>query len=270
MLSRYTRESARVLLDNQPITGLQSINSSYNLPFQNIKYLGQNDSLPQDMPIGPYLGAINFESILLNKDQFIKYTGDISADLRIEYDNNAFLMNKGYMAEYTLGCDVGSIPSVNTKWNIYGDFGSGNYQNSPFNIDESKLNIINPGDINISLNELDLEKINSFAVSIRSTRLPIYDATSRIPVDIKLQYPIQILTSFSISLNEYKQKNLYDYPKDKHIYNIGINLNKHNTNQTISSFQFNNSTLIAEDYSVDINGSILMKLSYNNIINRIV
>lgn len=270
MLSRYTRESTRIFLDNQPLTGIQSLSATYNLPYQNIKYLGQNDSVLQDVPVGQYLGAINIESILLNKDQFIKYTGDIASNLKIQYDDNTFVMNNAYLGEYTLNCDLGSVPSISTKWNVYGDFGSGINSPSPFNIDETKLNIINPGDIDINLDELNLEKINNFAVSIRSTRLPIYDATLVRPVDVKLQYPIQILVSFSISLNEYKQKNLYDYPKIKHKYDIGINLNKHNSNQIISSFDIKNATLIAEDYNMDVDGSAIMKLSYNSIINRIV
>jgi hypothetical protein len=268
MLSRYTREFNRIYIDNTPITGAQSVSASYNIPAETLKYLGSNTTDLTTVPIGFYVGAFNLDTLFINSDPFIKYTGDLGANIKIEYDNNTFAMNSGYLAEYDFSCGIGTIPTISTKWNIYNDFGSGAYPSSPFVFNESNLNIVNPGDIEINFNELDKEKINNLTINIKSSRLPIYDVSKIRPVEVKLQYPLIVTTSFSISLHDYKNKNLFDYPRREHSYDFTINLKKHNTSTIVNSFQINGGLLIREDYSSDVDGSALMQLTYESIITR--
>ena len=188
MLSRLTREFNKVYLDQSPITGLQSIAATYELPVENLKYIGSNTNPLNSVPIGVYVGALNLESLFINFDQFIKYTGDLGANLKIDYDDQSYIMNSGYLSEYTFGCNVGSIPTINTKWNIYNNFGSGINSPTPFNLEDSKINIINPGDIIVNFDEVSTEKINQMSINIGCTRLPIYDIEKiKLDLDIKLK-----------------------------------------------------------------------------------
>lgn len=268
MLSRYTREFNKVYLDTSPITGLQSIAATYELPVENIKYIGSNKTRLNQAPIGIYVGALNLESLFINHDQFIRYTGDLGANLKIDYDNNSYLMNSGYLSEYNFTCSIGSIPTIATKWNVYNNFGSGINNNSNFILDDSKINIVNPGDIVINFDEIEGEKINDMSINIACTRLPIFDIQKQTPIDIKLQYPLSVTTRFSISLNNYKIKNLFDFPRKDHEYNFNIELKKHNTSEVVNKFYINNGLLTSEAYSTDIDGSILLQLTYSSIINR--
>lgn len=268
MLSRYTREFNRIYIDNSPITGAQSIVASYTVPAENLKYLGSNNTPLTTVPIGAYIGAFELETLFINSDPLIKYTGDFGANIKIQYDNNSFVMNSGYLGEYRFSCGIGTIPTISTKWNIYNDFGSGIAANTPFVMDDSNLNIVNPGDIEINFSELETEKINNVGINIKSSRLPIYDATLIRPVDIKLQYPLLVTTTFSISLHDYKNKNLFDYPRKDHSYNFTINLRKHNTSTIINSFNITDALLTKEDYNTDVDGSALMQLTYESIITR--
>lgn len=268
MLSRYTREFNRIYIDNTPITGVQSVSASYSIPSQNIKYLGSNTTDLTTAPIGVYIGAFNVDALFINFDPFIKYTGDLGANIKIEYDNNVFAMNSGFLAEYDFSCGIGTIPTLSTKWNIYNDFGSGISTNTPFIMDEGNLNIVNPGDIEINFNELETEKINNLTVNIKSSRLPIYDVSTIRPVDVKLQYPLIVTTSFSISLHDYQNKNLFDYPRKDHSYNFNINLKKNNSSTIVNSFNIVGGLLTREDYSTDVDGSALMQLTYESIITR--
>jgi len=268
MLSRYTREYNQIFIDSNPITGIQSIASSYESPLENIRYLGQNDNILNNVPIGLFVGAVNLEALLVNSDPFIKYTGELPANIMIQYENNKIIMNSGYLTEYNFDCGIGTIPSVTSKWNIYNEFGSGIANSLPFSIDESRLNIVNPGDIEINFSEIEREKVNNLSINVRSNRLPIYDATDSKPKEVKLQYPVAVTVTYSISLNDYKMKNLYDYPRKKHKYDFTINLKKNNTNTIINSFQINDAYLIKEDYNTDVDGSALMQLTYSSTITR--
>lgn len=268
MLSRYTREFNRIFIDNSPVTGAQSIVASYNAPVQNIKYLGSNTNDLNTAPIGLYVGALNLDTLFINYDPFIKYTGDIGANIKIQYDNNTFVMNSGYLGEYSFSCSIGAIPTLSTKWNIYNDFGSGITQNSPFEMDEYKLNIVNPGDIEIDFSELGTEKINNLKIDIKSNRLPIYDVSQVKPVDVKLQYPLSITTTFGISLHDYKIKNMFDYPRKEHVYDFDIHLRKHNTSTIVNTFNIKGATLTREDYNADADGSALVQLTYESIVTR--
>ena len=268
MLSRFSREFNRVYIDNAPLTGIQSISASYDLPVENVKYLGSNNNHLNRVPIGIFVGALNLESLFINSDQFIKYTGELGANVKVQYEDNTFGMNSGYMAEYDFSCGIGTIPILSTKWNFYSDFGNISSPKLPFTMDESKLNIVNPGDIQIDFNELDNEKINNLKVNIKCNRLPIFDATSVKPVDVQLQYPIIVTTSFSISLHDYQNKRLFDYPQTQNVYNFNINLKKHNTSTTVNSFNITDALLVKEDYNTDVDGSTLMQLTYQSTISR--
>jgi hypothetical protein len=268
MLSRFTREFNRIYINDVPITGAQSIAASYDLPIENVKYLGCNNNHLNTVPIGMFVGALNLESLFINTDQFIEYTGEKAANLKIQYDKNTFVMNSGYLAEYQFSCGVGTIPNLATKWNFYSDFGNASSSKLPFVMEEGKLNIVNPGDIEINFSELESEKINNLNITIRSNRLPIFDATSIKPVDVKLQYPISITTSFSISLHDYKNKSLFDYPVKENIYNFDINLKKNNSSTIVNSFNITDALLVKEDYNTDVDGSALMQLTYESTISR--
>ena len=268
MLSRFTREFNRVYINDVPVTGAQSISASYDLPIENIKYLGSNNNHLNRAPIGIFIGALNLDSLFINNDQFIQYTGELGANLKVQYEDNTFGMNSGYMAEYDFSCGIGTIPILSTKWNFYSDFGNIPSSKLPFPMDETKLNIVNPGDIQIDFNELENEKINNLKVNIKCNRLPIFDATSVKPVDVKLQYPIIITTSFSISLHDYQNKRLFDYPSNQNVYDFNINLYKNNTSTVVNSFNIRDALLIREDYSVDVDGSSLMQLTYESTTSR--
>jgi hypothetical protein len=268
MLSRFSREFNRIYINDTPITGAQSVSASYDLPVENLKYLGAGNNHLNRVPIGMFVGALNLESLFINQDQFINYTGEIGANLKIQYDNNTFIMNSGYMAEYQFSCGVGTIPNLATKWNFYSDFGNIPSPKLPFAMDETNLNIVNPGNIEINFNELETEKINNLTISIKSNRLPIFDATSVKPIDVKLQYPIIITTSFSISLHDYQNKSLFDYPRKQNVYDFNINLKKNNTNTIVNSFNITDALLKREDYNTDVDGSALMQLTYESTISR--
>jgi hypothetical protein len=269
MLS-FTRESNKLFIDNVPITGLQTIQASYNNPYQNIKYLGLSDKTVNTVPVGAFIGALNLTNIMINQDQFIKYTGDNGANLLLTYnnDNNKFIMTSGYLANYQIECNVGAIPIITTQWNIYNNFGSGSASVPNFQIDETKLNIISPGDISINFNDIAEEKINKFNINIKSTRLPIYELAKVVPSDVNLQYPIEIISSFSISLNNYKIKNLFDYPQKNQLKSFSIDLKKNNTNTIINTFNINNALLISEDYNLDVDGTVLAQLTFSSTVNR--
>jgi len=268
MLSRFTREFNRIYINDTPITGAQSISASYDLPIENIKYLGSNNNHLNIAPIGAFIGALNLETLFINSDQFIQYTGENGVNFKIQYDNNTFGMNSGYMAEYQFSCGVGTIPTLTTKWNFYSDFGNISSPKLPFIMEESKLNIVNPGDIELNFNELEAEKINNLNINIKCNRLPIFDATSVKPVDVKLQYPIVITTSFSISLHDYQNKSLFDYPQKQNIYNFDINLKKNNSSHIVNSFNIADALLTREDYNTDVDGSALMQLTYESTVSR--
>jgi len=268
MLSRFTREFNRLYLDNQPITGVQTIAASYQSPASPIKYLGNMNKLVEYAPVGPYVGALDVTNIFINYDPYIKYIGKEGANLRIEYGNNQFIMNSGYLADYTFDCSIGSIPTINTKWNIYNDFGSGIAPQLPFNMDETKLNIVNPGDLEVVFSEIGSEKINNLNINIKCTRLPIFDISEIRPLEVKLQYPLIYTISFNVSLGFYKSKNIFDFPRKKNSYNFSINLRKNNSNLLINSFNITDALLVAEDLNTDIDGNTRMKLTYTSIINR--
>ena len=197
----FTRESNKLFIDNSPVTGLQTIQATYNNPYENIKYLGLNNNSVNTVPIGAFIGALNLTNIMINEDQFIKYTGSNGANLLLSYnnDNNKFIMTSGYLANYEIECSVGAIPIITSQWNIYNNFGSGSASVPNFQIDETKLNIVSPGDISINFNDIAEEKINRFKINIKSTRLPIYELGKVTPSDVTLQYPIESISSVSIS-----------------------------------------------------------------------
>ena len=268
MLSRFTREFNRFYLNNNPVTGVQSIASSYQSPAAPIKYLGSTDSIGEFAPVGPYIGALDVTTLFVNSDPYINYIGEEGANLKIEYGKNQFIKNSGYLSDYTFECSIGSIPTINTKWNVYNDFGSGINSPTAFEMDESQLNIVNPGDIEVVFPELETEKINNLTVNIKTTRLPIFDLSQIKPVEVKLQYPIITTVVFSISLGTYKTKNIFDFPRKKNAYDFTINLRRNNSNSLVNSFQINDALLTSEDLNMDIDGSALMKLTYTSIINR--
>lgn len=258
-------------LNNSTISGILSVDGSYSINYAPIKTIGvgYNKQVIAEVPVANF--SIN--KYLLYNEPFLNFTGEnsitktaISFKGSLNYNNTRFGFASGYLNSFNLSCSVGEIPSTKSDIIIFGDVGP-NY-NASGNLKAPYISVPQVKDIILTCSGSSSNRITNFDYSIGCAKRPIYvlnqsgynfnpisgptgpttPLPNYIPSEVLLDLPIEIDASFTLEVDDYISKNLYN-----------ILNNDADANFSISIFG-----TVFEDQTLSVNGS---NLTVNNGIN---
>lgn len=268
-----------VFLNGDLLSGCQSANLSYQTVQSPIKYLGMQGQV-LDAPNGTESSNLSVSNLLLCKDFLIHFTGNSGINGSIvkglfETGDN-FSFQSGYLTSYNSRCSIGTIPTTEANFIIFGKVGKLNINDIPSYFEgitgytgNYPLKIASPNSIEINIDDFLTNRVLSYDLSIEVPRNPIYINGLRIPINVFINGPIEVTCSFQIDKNDYQSKKNQDYPCDKKYQNLILKLKDFYTNEIISEFNFSGMQLISENYTSSSNGNPTIGLIYKKYINRI-
>ena len=278
---RITKDRQIALIGSVEIPGVQSINSSYQFNSEPLRYIGMTGAV-QLVPQGAKNGTFNISALMVADDNFISLTGGGGVNgfilkNRGEQSEN-FSFTSGYLTYYGSKCSIGQIPESNATFSVFGNIGKlpvteNNDVVTSLAIIETGnasglLQVVDPGSISISISDFTTNRVQSYDLSINIPRKPIYILGTGNPYRVEINYPVEILASFDIEVNDYGFRKLSDFPFAPKSGNLSITFKDLHTLQTIRTYNFANMFLLSESYSAGINGPVTATIGYRAFVNR--
>lgn len=277
--SRERREKQHLFIGGREIYGVQSLTSSYNVGAFPIEYLGMSQT--SEYPNSAQMANVSINTLMIERDPFINYTGNtpingyVVNDASIPGGDN-FSFTSAYLTSYNARCAIGQIPEVSVEMLVVGNAGYISEGLSPttdadFAVISSYASGINQsiasyGTIDVTLDELTTNRLQSFQISIVTPRNPVYELGSRTPYLVDQLYPIEVSANFTIDANDYLAYRLNTYPCSTDVRNLSFNFKNYQTDASIISYSFANMKFQGLKYSTDINSNVSVELNYRGYI----
>ena len=301
-------------LNNSTISGITSVDGSYNINYAPIKTIGvgYNKQVIAEVPVANF--SIN--KYLLYNEPFLRFTGENSDRTAksfrgsLNYSNKKFGFLSGYLNSFSLSCSVGEIPTTTSDIVVYGDVGP-NY-NASGNLKAPYISVPQVKDIILSCSGSSTNRITNFDYSINCQKQPIYTlyqsgysysgptgptapVENYIPTEVLLKLPIEIDASFTLEVDDYSSKSLYDILNNDIDTNFSISINGTvfedatlpvngvdlvvNTNVPLFTYRkavginmfnqsFNNVKLMSQEFNSTADEVLSVKLNYKGYLNN--
>lgn len=212
------------------LSGVISVDGSYNIDYKPINVIGQG--FTKQVVASVPVAELSLSRYLVNNDPVLILTGEknnfsaVSVDGGLFYKNKYFAFQNGYLKSVGIKCSVGDIPQIESSFDIFGNIGpnfdpSGNgFAGSVF-VPQVK-------NITITCRNSTTNRVKDFSINFTKNNLPIYAllaSNSQIPVEVNTVGPIEVDTSFTLDVDDYQTKQLFDDLNSNGITSFTINVN---------------------------------------------
>jgi hypothetical protein len=293
MKSAITNYDQVFYIDQTAFSGILNVNGSYSLSYAPINTIGvgYNKQVITEIPVG----ELSLSKYLLYEEPFLKYTGEnlskqaIPINGSLNYGSKSIGFQAGYLNSFELSCSVGEVPQTDVSISIYGDFGNGISASGPNS--SPYITVPQVKDISLTCSGSTTNRINNFSYKISCPKSPIYslsDNNSYIPVEVLSKMPIEVTADFTLEVDDYETKRMYEMITLNDSFNFSIdikgrvfvnilysyngsalilNSNEHayaisQSGIRIFSANINNASLISQSFNSDTEGFLSVNLSY--------
>jgi len=295
----------RFYLNGNAISGVLSVQGNYSVNYGPINTIGvgYNKQVMAEVPSASF--SVN--KYLLYNEPFLRFTGerpDKQAQRfagSIDYFGKSFGFQTGCVNSISLDCSVGEVPQTSIDIQVFGDIGK--TISASGNIGAPYISVPQVKDIILSCSGSSTNRITQFNYNINCPKKPIYllqpsgfSSTgpsgpsgpianfAYVPYEILLELPIEIDASFTIEVDDYESKKLYDQMNNDIDYNFNIEVRGKvfqslslgvldllalDASNGILLFKqtFSNVKLISQDYNSSADDVLSVKLSYKGYLN---
>jgi hypothetical protein len=276
---RIRAENQLFFLGTGQVLGIQDIGINNNFGNFPLKYIGIGNKGLNQTSNGQQYTDLSLNSSFISEDIIFQQTGSqpINCFILKTQDNlnNAYSLISGYLTNYSAKYIPNQVPQINSTFRFYqnaGYIGTGIIDSGAYyqltgiqqNIYRDFNNeVADSNRINLSINEAEINRVQSFDFGISINKLPIYNIRSRFPSRIDSIYPVNVTASLSFEADSlYSGIVLTDFPQTKIIQNIKLNVFSNRTNILMENYFLQNMTLVSENSSINIDGNLIITRNY--------
>lgn len=266
MLLTSSIENQKFYLNDNFISGIQSFSLSYDAninPSFAISDTGLNYFISQ-----PIITNFALNYIPGDQEPFSSYTGLSFFTGKLEYSNKYLYFSSGYIENYNISAQLDRPVEVSVQGKIYGMLA----YNTGLDTSSGSLNYgINPINycyLDLNLNEVNLDRLNSCTVNYSSRKIPKYNIGEFLPFEVIQEYPIDINNNINFEISEDMINNPTGLFANLQQKDIQISFKNINNNSIVKNFTINNAILANKDYNFALNDNASYSLNYKSYINN--
>jgi hypothetical protein len=256
MNSSISNYENSLYLSGLKIYGVSDVNFGYQLPVDHISVLGHRRF--RTATSGPPQNSLSVQKYLSPNDFLLNMTGLSPISGGIFYNNLNYSFRQAYLNSYSVSCAVGNFPTLNADFGIYGDIGNALSQSSASQT--GILKTIRPADISVDCDGAITNRIESFTYNLECARQAFYHVTGSGAVDVVTIRPFKVNAQFTVGVDDYQSKKLFDYIIDSNKKNITITVG------TLATFTMANMELISESINSSATDDLTMTLNYQGFL----
>lgn len=260
----------QLILNNNFISGVQSVTTNTNFNLLPISIAGIGVLKTQiNKQIVP---SFSFEQVITNQDFVISLvSGNSCISGLFKHKDNILSFSSGYISNYSLSCQVGSVITSSTSLNCYGDYeyveNTGQFSN--FSLNTSSLKIPDYSSVVIGLNDALIDRVISFSIDVNYQNVPVYGIGSINPKTYKLQYPIEVKASFTLEIDETKLQEISSNLCQKYEKDVTIFVNTRCQNDNVFSILMSGCSLSSQKYNGRIRNNASITVEYIKYFNKL-
>jgi hypothetical protein len=246
---------AEVFLSGYKLFGVTDVNFGYSLPVEHLNVIGYNKF--KTFTSGPPQSSLSIQKYLSPNDFLTGFTGTagVSGGLFYSSRNRNFGFASGYLNSYSVSCSVGNFPTLNADFTIFGNVGTGLIEATANQT--GTLAVVRPADILIRCDGSGTNRIESFTYSVECNRQAFYHPTGKNgPMDVVTLRPYRVTAQFSLGIDDYESKRLFDYIVDSNKNTINITVG------SLATFTMSNMELVEETINTTATDDTVMTLNY--------
>jgi hypothetical protein len=235
MFNVYTIENQNFYLNDSLVSGIK--NFDVGIDFRVNPQISINDSInytKNGLPVAQF----SLSYILSDRDRFLQYTGINSFSGKVEYGDKYVTFTDGYLTNYSLNYRLGEYPTVDIKGVIF-NWPASQISFSPKPVNLNTFNVGDPCFIDSNLGIFNINRVQSFGISIDVSRITNYTIGNYLPDYVYIQYPIkQELTTDASASNSLFISNLTNLPNSGYINpsNRYISIKKYKSDLNLVTF----------------------------------
>jgi len=264
MYGRITHPDQLLIINQRVLSGVTNFDGNFDIPYENIDILGGNYIAEIQGELGR---EISISRALINKDPLKFLTGESPCSGFVSYKGLSFGFQSGYLTNYSVSCDVGSIAEINTNFVVYGDIGGNiDYNIPPSNPNDEFIYVANYGNIFVSVNEGSTNRIVGFSYSASCERVPTFVLGNINPKEIFLKKPVVVELTLNIEIDDYESDDVQNLLCNPNIQNINIDLKNCDNSITIENFYMPSARLISNSYNANIGEAATVELLFRSFL----
>jgi len=249
---------AEVFLSGYKIFGVTDVNFGYSLPVDHLNVIGYNKF--RTFTSGPPQSSLSIQKYLSPNDLILNLTGTtaISGGLFYNSSSTSFGFTSGYLNSFSVSCAVGNFPSLSADFSLYGNVGSGLISTTASQT--GTLKVVRPKDILIECDGTGTNRIESFTYNVECNRQALYHPTGSSPMEVVTSRPYKVTAQFSLGIDDYGSKRLFDYIVDSNKRTVKITIG------SLATFTMSNMELISESINSSATDDAIMTLNYQGFL----
>jgi len=249
---------AEVFLSGYKIFGVTDVNFGYSLPVDHLNVIGYNKF--RTFTSGPPQSSLSIQKYLSPNDLILNLTGTtaISGGLFYNSSSTSFGFTSGYLNSFSVSCAVGNFPSLSADFSLYGNVGSGLISTTASQT--GTLKVVRPKDILIECDGTGTNRIESFTYNVECNRQALYHPTGSSPMEVVTSRPYKVTAQFSLGIDDYGSKRLFDYIVDSNKRTVKITIG------SLAAFTIYDMELISESINSSATDDAMMTLNYQGFL----
>ena len=215
MKNAITNYENTFYLNGVALSGISSVDGSYSIDYKPINILGKG-YIKQIIASVP-TANLSINRYLINNDPVFNLTGDGNFNLAqsisggLYYQNKSFAFSNAYLNSFGITCTVGEVPQISSSFDIYGNIGP--ISNPSGSGNAGGVFVPQVKNIVVNCKDSSTNRVKDFSLDFNCPKSPIYglsETSAEIPIEVHNIFPIEVVSSFTLDVDDYETKKLFD------------------------------------------------------------
>lgn len=247
------------ILNGYSLSGVSDVTFSSENSLENFKTLGaKNFGFSK---VGPSVGEVDFSRSLIYQDPVLSLTGDGACSGVFSNGSFNYRFYSGYLADYSVSCSVGQVPTVGTKIKVFGEM-KNSTETWPPTVAHPDVFVPSPKSISVSTDHSSTNRVQSFDFSLAINREPKYSVNSLFPDGVVRNGPIDISASVTYNVKNFTPIDLQNFVREISSPSFIISIKDRTLTQTVASFSIQNSQVLNHSLQGTVDSPLSLTVNY--------
>jgi hypothetical protein len=258
MFGQVTNHENKIFISGQEILGVESLDLSYSNSYSPSRFVGLG-TLHALVAASPQK-KLSLSRYLVYQDPILNYTGDLPISGSINYQNQAYGFESGFLTEYSINCAVGSVPKLTSSIDIYGEMKTG--VDISGSVEPPSIHIPNQGSIIITCDNSSTNRVVGFDYAIKIPRNPIYKIGAVFPTEVVSTLGLEFTASVQIDVDDAFLEDSAAFLLTRENKTVSLQINSRDGSTNLQDLIIPNASLIGENLSSAADGGLKLTLNY--------
>lgn len=259
MFGQISNYENRFFVSGQEVLGIESLDVAYSNSLSTAKLLGFANG--HTIVTGPTKQDVSISRNLIYQDPILNYTGAVNMSGSINYNDDSYGFNSGYLETYSVNCAVGSIPKVSASISVYDEMVRFD-KNNEGSVATPNIFIPNQGSITLTCDNSSTNRVVGFDYSVKISRKPIYSIGSLFPSEV-ITFPIlEYTASVQIDVDDAFLQNAHSFLSQLQEKTVSFTIRSRDNATILQQLSLPKASLVSETLSSSADGGVKLTLNY--------